>query len=170
MFSFGYNAFPATATLDDGRVLYGIAYSDYGTECRHEDTNIKYIGAGFIAACGQLEITEDLIKQGIVIKSSNNETDSSGNLFMLTQADSYGPKHYVADNKYIVYSVDGTQIHYSVAEATEDNYDPKIGAVYSYDEGRIVYDPLLGTLANVEATSLNTILDPEIAKMNIIVI
>ncbi len=164
MFSFGYNAFPATATLHDGRVLYGIAYSDYGTECLHEDTNITYIGAGFIAACGQPEITEDLIKQGIVIKSSNNETDSSGNLFMLTQADSYGPKHYVADNKYIVYSVDGTQIHYSVAEATEENYNAEIGAVYSYDEGRIVYDPLLGTFANAHATSLNTLLDPVIAE------
>lgn len=164
MFSFGYNAFPATATLLDGRVLYGIAYSDYGTECRHEDTNVNYVGAGFIAACGQLEITEDLIKQGIVIKSSNDESDASDNLFMLTQADSYGPKHYVADDKYIVYSVDGTQIHYSVAEATEDNYNPKIGAVYSYDEGRIVYDPLLGTFANTHATSLNTLLDPVIAE------
>lgn len=94
----------------------------------------------------------------------NHETDSSGNLFMLTQADSYGPKHYVADNKYIVYSVDGTQIHYSVAEATEENYNAEIGAVYSYDEGRIVYDPLLGTFANAHATSLNTLLDPVIAE------
>ena len=164
MFSFGYNAFPATATLYDGRVLYGIAYSDYSTKCLSEDTNTEYFGAGFIAACNQPDITDDIIKQGIVIQSSSGDPESDNDLFMFTQADSYGPKHYVANNKYTVYSVDGTEIRYDIAEAAESNYNAQIGAVYSYDEGRIVFDPLLGTPANAISTSINTLLDPVIAE------
>lgn len=83
---------------------------------------------------------------------------------MLSFTESYGPIQYVADGKYIVYSVKDTYVDYSAKSDNPSLYNAEYGTVYDYDVARNVFDPNLGEKVKDTATSINTLLDPKIAK------
>ncbi|MDR1939715.1 MAG: InlB B-repeat-containing protein [Clostridiales bacterium] len=175
LYSLGYDVFPAKALLQGGAEVLGLGYSDYAEayESGEESDETIYFGAGFVAFPRQAEITEEDIENGVYIidayaqepdgEQSDEGIETVAYGYILSFTESYGPCHYVADGQYVVYSVTGTEVLYTSA-ADESVYNPEYGAVYSYDDGRNVFDPDLGAAYNVSATSLNTLLDPVIAK------
>lgn len=168
IYSLDYNIFSAVAVLEDGSRIDGLGYSDY--EELYVDQNIEnggeYIGAGFIAFPHQKQITSNDIKNGVKIFDLNDEFDDSNErcVYYLTVSENYGPCHYVVDNKYVIYSVENTNVTYSINSVDYEQFNPEYGPIYSYDEDRIIFDPDVGNKDKLITTSLNTLLDPVIAK------
>ncbi|MDR0751786.1 MAG: HINT domain-containing protein [Christensenellaceae bacterium] len=170
LYSMGYEAFASKAVLSDEEGILGIGYTDFsGAYESVDETDTLYIGAGFIAFPGQTEITESNIESGVIIYGgyqleAEDEGESSYNKYILSYLESYSPCHYVANGKYIVYNVNNTEVEYTSVDASQHVYNIEYGTVYSYDVGRIIFDPNLGQDYKFTATSINTLLDPAIAR------
>lgn len=176
LYSLGYlNVFPAEAVLSNNEVIRGFGYTSYDESYKwvEDNSNIVYYDAGFVALPRQTAISDSVMEQGVKIYDCNNyaendsaiEIEQGQNLaYILLFTESYGPCHYVSDGRYVVYSVEGTDVKYSSVLANEKIYNPQYGSVYSYDEGRIIFESNLGQKSNLNATSLNTMLDPVFAQ------
>ncbi|MDE6001862.1 MAG: InlB B-repeat-containing protein, partial [Clostridia bacterium] len=168
LYSLGYNVFAAQADLPNGEKILGLAYSDYEEIYSIENSDkVLNISSGFVSLPAQALITKADIEMGVTISDANlslevNEFKDYN--YILSIFEKFGPCHYVADGKYVVYSVDGTLVNYTSVPANENVFNAEYGSVYSYDEGRIVFDPDLGKKVDFKSTSLNTMLDPAIAK------
>jgi hypothetical protein len=71
-------------------------------------------------------------------------------------SESFEHCHYVAFDKYFIYEVSNFEIDINEFANDPNLYEYELGAVYSYDIGRIVFDPNIGTQQVLSATSLNT--------------
>lgn len=173
LYSLGYLVFPAEVLLRNNEKLLGFGYTDY-TETfkkKNGDDAKLYFGAGFITLPRQTAITESDIADGLEvvqvldnIEEALNSEKPTDNTYILSYTESYGPCHYIADDNYIIYSVVDTAVKYTSVPFSEEVIDAEAGMLYSYDEGRIVYDPDLGKENKVTSTSINTLLDPALAK------
>lgn len=165
-----YDVFPAQLTLSNSNKIFGIGYSDFQDEyiINENIDEIKYYAAGFISLPRQETIDEEYIKQGLEIinlyDEAQNETAVKKQRFLLSFFENYGPCHYVAYEKYVVYALNNTNLFFSSISVNKAIYNSQYGKVYSYDDDRYVFDPDLGKKADVKATSINTLLDPVIAK------
>lgn len=160
------NVFPAMIVLPNKEEVLGFGYTNYSEAYSVDDDGFIYYGAGFVALPRQCAITEDDISKGLELiqTSKDSQQENKSCSYVLSYTQSFGPCHYVVNNKYVVYSVEDTSVKYSTFPVEEEIFLKESGAVYSYDEGRCIYDPYLGKEANIKATSLNTMLDPAIAK------
>ncbi|MDE5616314.1 MAG: hypothetical protein K2I78_00830, partial [Clostridia bacterium] len=160
------NVFPAMIVLPNKEEVLGFGYTNYQEAYSVDDNGFVYYGAGFVALPRQYVITEEDIGNGIELyqTSKDFQPEKQSCSYVLSYTQNFGPCHYVANNKYIVYSVEDTLVKYSSFPVEEEYFIKDSGAVYSYDEGRCVYDPNLGNDTTIKATSLNTMLDPAIAK------
>ena len=168
LMSLGYCVFTAQARVN-GQFIYGIGYSKYADAFRSEEygDDITLYSAGFIALPNQPIITEnDILNCTIVYETTSSEDidEEKLDIFILTFSENYGPCHYVADDRYVVYSINSTDICYQSIPASEEVYNPEYGVLYSYDEGRIIFDPNIGKKSAITATSINTLLDPIVAE------
>ena len=152
--------------LPNKEEVLGFGYTNYSEAYSVDDDGFIYYGAGFVALPRQCAITEDDISKGLELiqTSKDSQQENKSCSYVLSYTQSFGPCHYVVNNKYVVYSVEDTSVKYSTFPVEEEIFLKESGAVYSYDEGRCIYDPYLGKEANIKATSLNTMLDPAIAK------
>lgn len=166
-----YNVFPAKALLPNDEKVLGFAYTKHDEIYNLLENNekVNYLSTGFIALPRQTKITESDIENKIkVYDEISSEKISNGQLpdytYIMSYTESYGPCHYVANGKYVVYGITNTELNYTEVPESEASFNPDYGSVYNYDIGRIVYDPDLGKENKVNSTSINTLLDPALAK------
>jgi hypothetical protein len=164
-FALGYNVFPAVANKQNGTQILGLAYSKYDEfyQDDNSDDNL-YVGAGFVAFPNQESINESDIDAGVIIKlpDGDDQIDESG--FILSFTENYNNCHFVAFDTYYIYGINGTSLICDTHENIYQNYIAEYGSVYSYDLGRVVFDPQIGVSTIVGATPLNASTDYILAQ------
>ncbi len=165
LYSLGYDVLLAYAQVQNTKIL-GYAYTDFNSILEDKNDGSSYCGAGFVAFPNQRSITDSDIKDGIKIFDTSLETELNPNdyAFFLSYSENFGPCCYIANGKFIKYFVNKTDVIYEACNADEVEFKPEDGPVYSYDLGKIIYDPELGKQTDVKATSINTLLDPVVAE------
>lgn len=165
LYSFDYDVFLAYALIDNIKI-WGYAYTDFSVLTETNLDDLYYCGAGFVAFPNQHVITDTDINNVVKIYDTSLETAQNPNDygFVLTYSENFGPCSYIANEKYVEYYVEGTNVKYEINDAQEVAFDPEKGPVYSYDLGMTVYDPDLGKNTDIKTTSINTLLDPVIAE------
>lgn len=152
-----YNTFNAAVDLPDGSVIYGIGYTDYMGFIERDDGE-GYFPAGFIGLIGEPAIPSDLSETATVIHNLDVDEEPYGYLL------AYDTKPFMEQcviwNQYLQYGVDDTGcITYKAEPYSRDVVDEDLGALYSYDESKYLYDPDVGDPVRVTGTSLVEELD-----------
>jgi len=174
LLSFGYDVFPAIATLANGQTVRGFGFTDY-SELFAQDGNDDtiFIGAGFIALLNEYRITENHVSKGIIITPAINEEESNiidnqgleeiDYEFLLSFELEWGPFHYVAHGQYVRYGVVGYNIWKTSILDNPELYDLSLGFLYSFDLGRAIYDPALGQEFNPDGFNITQGIDYDLA-------
>ena len=148
-----YDVFNASIILPTEEEIYGIGYSDFSFYCEDEE-GTGYFPAGFIPLIGEDSIPTEYLSDGLII----NDLDylESSSQFVFSYAIEPFASHCVVWNQYLKYGINETgQIFYEASEYERGVCDESLGALYSYDESRYVYDPDVGTHVNLTGTSLS---------------
>ena len=170
-----YTVFPAVATLPNGERILGFAYTDYKDIYDYSDKSgrVLYIDTGFVALPRQTVITADDVEDGVYLEEREDESrllksedlsEEAISRYIVTYTEEYESCHYIANGKYVTYSVGEWGVEYTAVSVEDAEINEKYGKLYDYDIGRLVFDPDLGKEADIKATSLNTMLDPALAK------
>ena len=145
-----YDVFDACIELADGTEIYGLGYTDYNGVFESDDKT--YFPAGFISLIGEESIPAEEADEGLEIIDLNTE-DSYGFVYAY-DTDSY-IEHCVIWNQYLKYGVneEGT-ITYESCEYVKGECDEELGALYSYDENKYLFDPNVGDYKYISGASL----------------
>ena len=162
-----YDVFPSFVHLSGGTEVYGIAYTDYSECFTNEDNTEVVFSAGFISFPGEPELPQEDFDAGLFIEPLDYVDENTKFLFKFSSEEC--KDHCVAYNQYIIYGIDAKgQITYTAEEYVPKVCDESIGSLYSYDEGRYLYDvdfvgynPLTG-----EALSSQIDYDALVAQIN----
>jgi len=152
-----YDVFNAEVTLPDGTQIYGMAYSDYQYYLESDDEDLGYFPAGFIAYIGESSIPSELVNQGLEIYNLDYQDDNFK--FVLAYDTEDYMQHCVVWNQYLQYGVDNGAITYKAQDFSKDICDESLGALYSYDEKKYLYDPDVGNYTYVTGESLAKVID-----------
>ncbi len=151
-----YHCFNAAVELPDGTQVYGIGYTDY-TDVYETTDGECFFPAGFIRMIGEPEIPEDYIAQGVEVFDLDNESDCS---FVYAYEIEPYMEHCVVWGQYLKYGIDEHgEITYSTEEYKRGSCDESLGALYSYDLSRFVFDPVVGNYVYVTGSTLNEMID-----------
>ena len=151
-----YNCFNAVVELPDGSQVFGIGYTDFADSYEATDGEC-FFPAGFIRMIGEPEIPADLIAEGLEIFDLDNESDCS---FVYAYEIEPYMEHCVIWDQYLKYGIDEHgEITYSVQEYKRGYCDESLGALYSYDQSRFVFDPFVGNYVCVTGTTLYETID-----------
>jgi len=152
--STSYTVFNGVITLPDGTEVYGLGYTDYTSYLQRVDNNKKgYFPAGFIGYIGEPAIPADETDNAIIIQDVDNDNIQYPYVF------AYNPEpfmeHCVIWNEYLRYGVgDDGCITYKAEPFDKEKCDLSLGALYSYDDQKYLYDPDVGNAVKVTGTSL----------------
>ena len=148
-----FDVFPAEVILPDGREVCGIAYTDY-TECyTDEDERSGYVSAGFLSSIGDDGITQEEFDSGLEIENLE-VPEESFSLLMAYRSEPF-TSHCVVFGQYLTYGVDDTGcIFYENQPYQKGQCDESLGALYSYDESRFLFDPDVGNFLPITGDSL----------------
>ena len=157
-YSLYYDVFTAAVVLDDGTEIPGIGYSDFGAYFASEDGSRNYFPAGFLPNYGEMAVPDDAIEKGLVVYNLDYEDDSYGFVY------SYGTtpflEHCVINGNYLKYGVEQSGVITYESQPYERGYcDENLGALYSFDENRYVFNPDVGEYVSISGTSLFESLD-----------
>ena len=157
-YSMVYDTFDAVVKLSDGTELYGIAYSDFSCYFETEDKEKGYFPAGFIVNGGDKSIPSEDKEKGLIIENLEYQDDRYE--FVLTYNTGSFYEHCVRNGKYIKYGIDENGIiTYSEEDYSKDICDMELGALYSFDENKYIYDPDVGDYMYISGESLFTQID-----------
>ena len=94
--------------LPNKEEVLGFGYTNYSEAYSVDDDGFIYYGAGFVALPRQCAITEDDISKGLELiqTSKDSQQENKSCSYVLSYTQSFGPCHYVVNNKYVVYSVE----------------------------------------------------------------
>jgi hypothetical protein len=179
LYDLGYDVFP-TRIRTKSVEIWGLGYTDYMEtfeyECAQNSSSI-YFGAGFVSLPNQPILSSSDIKEGLFLDDFSNEVNADETPeygFLLSFTESYGSIAYVVDGELVIYDIEETHINFEVYTPNESTIisqyasckaqGKEFDTVYSYDDGRNIFDSNIGDAYNVSATSLNTLLDPVFAK------
>ncbi len=152
-YSLAYDTFDAVVTLSDGTEVYGIGYSDFANYLEPVDGTKGFFTAGFLIGGGDIEIPEEEIEKGLEIVSLDYQDDRYG--FVLAYETEPYLKHFILDGKYVKYGIDEEgKVIYEECNFSKDVCDTSLGSLYSYDEGRYIYEPNVGGYVTITGTSL----------------
>ena len=153
-----YDVFPAYVQLSDGTFIYGLAYTDY-SECYTNDDETKaYFSAGFLPGASELDVPEEEFDCGLYINNMEYSDDEIA--FVWTYRSDEYIDHCVVYGTYLKYGISKTgKIMYSGVPYRREACDVTIGAIYSYDDSRYVYDPDVGNYLPITGVSLSNIID-----------
>ena len=150
-----YDVFEACIELDDGSEIYGMGYTDYNGIFESDDK--IYFPAGFIGLIGENPIPTDEADNGLEIIDLNSE-DAYG--FIYAYSSEPYTEHCVIWNHYLKYGVDeGGTITYEASEYVKEECDEDLGALYSYDEKKYLYDPNVGDYNYISGAALYESID-----------
>ncbi len=155
-----YDVFSAYVDLEDGTPVYGIAYTDY-SECYSNEEETKTVfKAGFIPYCGETDIPNEEFDDGLQLYDCEFQ-DESTSFILAYESDSF-TEHCVVFEKYLKYGVDDSgHICYETQDYEQEKCDESLGALYSFDEQKYLYDTDFGEYAPISGTSLSTVIDYE---------
>lgn len=156
----GYTVFPAKVRFDN-QTIYGLGYTTGEQVYEKEDEeDVVYLGSGFTAFLNQTPITDYAIEQGLTIlplvdvEEGCDEDGQTEVKYILSFEESYIDQetntilynHYISNNQYVHYALYDFASHATFTpiidwDSMEQIYDKSAGAVYSYDEELIVFDP-----------------------------
>ncbi len=153
-----YDTFNAMIVLPDGSEIYGIAYTDYDTYFESDD-NTGFFSAGFLGLIGEESLSKEYENEGLEIINLDYD-DPDCKFVYAYDCDDY-MEHCVIWNHYLQYGVKSGTITYDCTEFDKDKCDERIGALYSYDEERYLYDPDVGEFFYVKGVSLSDPIDFE---------
>ena len=151
-----YDVFNARIDLSDGTSVYGLGYSDY-TGVFETDDGKTYFPAGFISLIGEPSIPQSEQEEGLTIVNLDAE-DECG--FVLAYDIEPYYEHCVIWDQYLRYGInDQGAITYETKDYVKGECDENLGALYSYDERRYVFDPDVGEYKYISGESLYTEID-----------
>lgn len=155
-YSSRYDVFKACIDLDDDTTVYGLGFSDYAGVFE-SDANETYFPAGFLAFIGEPSIPVDSMEEGLVINNLDGDDDYD---FVYAYETSPYLEHCIIWDQYLKYGIDeGGRITYESSEYTKGECDEELGALYSFDEQKYVYDPDMGDYQYITGKSLYTDID-----------
>lgn len=165
-FALKYDVFNATVCLSDGIVLSGIGYSDYSAYYETDDGNQGFWPAGFIAESEGEYLNNNEDDSGVIVYNDDYDSPDFGFVY------AYKPEpfltHCVYHGQYVKYGVDDSgTITYTTEPYKRGQCDEALGALYSYDEGRFVFDPNVGAYLPITGVSLFTQLDYEALRKEV---
>ena len=157
--SYSYDVFDAIIFLDDGVQIAGIGYTDYASYFETEDGDYGYFAAGFIPYYSDAEASKKYLRQGVEIHNQEYEDQKYGFVYAYTaNNETFG--HFVQNGMYIKYGVDDSDNQFYTEEAfSREVVDTNLGALYSYDEKKFLYNPDIGNYVFVNGVSLNKEID-----------
>ena len=155
-----YSTFPAYVELSDTQVVYGIAYTNYKDCYLNEDETISYVMCGFIPYCGELEIDDAEFNSGLYLYNLDYQDEET--IFVWGYKSDPFSLHCVVYGRYLVYGVNEQGIIFFTSEEyKKENCDTSLGALYSYDQKRYLYDPDFGNYQPITGESLSDEMDFE---------
>lgn len=152
-----YDVFAAEVELSDGTKVYGIGYTDYADYYAKEDGG-GYFPAGFISFIGEPDVPQDEREKGLAIVDLDYDYSDYG--FVLAYDTDAYLQHCVVWDTYLQYGIDEAgKVTYSVAEYERGTCNEQLGALYSYDEDRFVFDTVMGGYKPISGTTLSETMD-----------
>lgn len=152
-YSLVYETFNTAVVLKDGSHVYGIGYSDYDSYFERDDGKGGYFQAGFISYIGEPEIPDDQRAEGLEIIDLDCEDTTYG--FVLSYDTKPYMEHCVIWGQYLKYGIDSKgAITYQTQEYKRGFCDESLGALYSFDEKKFVFNPDVGNYTPVTGVSL----------------
>lgn len=152
-----YEVFNGEITLPDGTEVYGIGFTDFDTYFEANNGS-GFFPAGFIPLIGEADISEDAKESGLEIR--NVDLIETGVSFVLAYDTEPFLQHCVIWNHYLQYGIDEDGgITYTAQEYVRGHCNEELGALYSYDERRFVFDPNVGNYKYIAGQSLYTPVD-----------
>lgn len=149
-----YSTFIGEIQLSSGEIVMGIAFTDY-TEAymNQEQTQICYI-SGFLPLPGEVEVPEEDYESGLLIYDVECYDENVSFAWVYKITDIWN--HCVVYNKYLKYGINSQgEIDYTTTDYVRGECDTSLGPLYSYDEGRLVYDDNFGEYVIVNGVSLS---------------
>ncbi len=151
-----YDTFNAMIELPDGSEIYGIGYTDYETYFESDD-KVGYFSAGFISLIGEESIPSVYADEGLEIL--NLDYDDEDCRFIYSYGCNDYTEHCVIWNQYLKYGVKDGVITYECNDYEKEACDESIGALYSYDENKYLYDPEVGEYVYITGTPISESID-----------
>ena len=157
---FSHDTFIGKIILSSGDEVLGIAFTDYSNPYVNEDTGIVYYPTGFVSAIDELPIPSSDAAMGLEIIDIEENDEISEYKFIFTNTLEAFSKHVVFLDRYVKYGVnnDGV-IWYEESEYIRGVCDENLGALFSYDENKFVYDPDVGEYVAITGESLSQCID-----------
>ncbi len=151
-YSLIYDTFSAAVTLEDGSEITGMGFTDYASYCASEEGTGGFFPAGFIADCGY-EIPAEEAGKGLVIENLDFSDEQHGYVYGYETAPF--TEHCVRDGQYLKYGVNELgAMTYEAVPYERGVCDESLGALYSYDAGKFVFDPDMGNYVRISGTTL----------------
>lgn len=151
-----YEVFDASVILSDDTEIFGIGYTDFA-EYFESDDESGFFSAGFIPLIGEPVVPTSEIEAGLEIIDLQNSTNYS--FVYAYEIESY-TEHCVIWDQYLQYGInDEGCITYSVQSYNKEICDESLGALYSYDADRYLYDPEVGDYTYISGLSLSQDID-----------
>ena len=155
--SLSYDIFPATISLSDDETYEGYAFLDYSEVYSITETGEVYFLAGFIP---YFDADLDLSTLPNDITEIIADEDVEGYKYIYSYTCGNMDRHFVADDKYVKYGVDGSgKMYYSEEPYVKGQSDESRGDLYSYDTERYLYDTSVGEYTPITAYSVSELLD-----------
>lgn len=152
-----YEVFPAEIYLNDGTVLEGIGFTDYSAYFEDINGEGGFFAAGFVSF-DDCEVSDEEKDEGIIVYNLEYE-DAEYGFVLAIDTEAYF-EHCVVDNKYVQYGVNENGSFTYIEQDYQRGYcDEELGALYSYDDNRYLFDPEVGNYVYLTGESLVTRID-----------
>lgn len=151
-FALFYDTFNAAIVLEDGSEITGIGFTDYSAYYEADDESVGYFPAGFIADFGYVLPVQNS-EEPFVIEN----LDFTDDRYQFVYDSDTVPfmEHCVRDGQYLKYGVDERgSMAYEISTYERGVCDESLGALYSYDTGKFVFDPDVGNYVRITGRSL----------------
>lgn len=169
LMSYGYDVFNAYVETENGKE-YGIAYTDYEDGYQFEGDEKTYIESGFLAFSADESVSDSkdiLYAQPVDDHANAIQDDTYGYIISCVEA-GIPSGHFIADDRYTVYSVMDGKVEIETYENKSENYDLSLGKLYDYDKQDIVYVPFDEIDSSpIEFVPLTESIDYEVIKTNL---
>ncbi len=151
-YSLAYDVFYAALQLPDGDEITGFAYTDYATYYESDNEDIGFFPVGFIADEGY-EIPSMDGEDGLIVVNMDFSDDKIQYVYAYDTAPFQ--EHCVINGQYLRYGVGASgAIEYTTQPYQRGVCDESLGALYSYDDNKFLFDPDMGNYVPINGKSL----------------
>ncbi len=169
LMSYGYDVFNAVAETD-GQEEYGLAYCDYEEAYQIEGDEKTYLSTGFYS----FSLNNDVNKADTTVfitplddNAEQIEDEYYGYISAFVE-DGLPDGHFIANNKYVKYSVEDGAVSIETYHNSSSNYDLSLGTLYDYDKSEIVFVPYDDISSDpIEYVPLTETIDAQAIKDNL---